>query len=235
MRTCLQVATALVFAAASTGCILPIVSPGVRADVGGAVGASAGQVRPAVHATLGLSTASVVPPSRGPPVDLGLGYVIFAPTSGRAPVQGGYLDAAWLRQLSAGWRLSLGGRAELLTSRRWDDAPYGRGAALRVSLEKVRFGKGPVDATFDECVQRLGPRRAGDPPTLPGEPPGTEYDCPPPSFAFGSYFGNSGFGLAAEYGLRQLPGAGTSSYAMVGLSFRLPAAAFLLFGFPRSD
>jgi hypothetical protein len=134
-------------------------------------------------------------------------------------------------------RLAVGARAELLSTHPRFEGTFGRGAALRVDLERVSFGEGLLaSAAEGGCTERPRPRPPlpGDRQPLPGEPPRTEVDCTEHAYLSGVHFGNVAYGVTAEYGVRQLPGLGLSHHGMIGFTFRLPAAALLVWGLPAS-
>ncbi len=117
-------------------------------------------------------------------------------------VHGAYVDGAYLHALGDGWRLSFGGRAEWLLQERPSGIHAGTGGALRFAVEQARFVSGRTSASGRD------------------------------TFVTATSYGNQALGLTAELGVRRLPGAQQSVYAMVGLTVRVPAFAGLLFFIP---
>lgn len=130
----------------AAGCVVPIVVPPARVDVG--YGPSvAGQH--AVHVAAGASLASGQQ-RRDAAIDVGAGYVLDADPAGAAPGEalighGPYLEAAWL-QSGARARTSLGLRGAAL----WNSGEVGGSLAVRLSRELYQPGNGPW-ASSDRC------------------------------------------------------------------------------------
>jgi hypothetical protein len=181
-----------------------------------------------MHAAIGVSAASLLHPEGRLPIDAGVGYLLSG--SAQTPLHGAYADGAWLHNLGRGWRISLGGRAEVLTSGNWRHSTLAPGVGMRLALERVWFHQRWVSqATQGECTQRVRPH---DPPGRPGEPLPTEVECDRPALLVGPIHGNAGAGVALEYAFRALPQSNTSQQLTLALTFRLPAAALLLFAWP---
>ena len=188
-----------------TGC--PYVLPGLRADVGAEVAAVTGRpVKPALHLTTGVSLGSVLREPRW--YDVSAGYVLFYP-SDHDTVHGGFVDVAWLKRFGGLLQLSVGPRVEALFQERDKGLHGGVGGALRVALEGIAF----TDKSFESNSGSSGGL----------------------GFVVGQNYGNLALGVSTEVGVRRLPGKLYSGYAMIAVTFRLPASAgFALFiPFPK--
>ncbi len=113
------------------------------------------------------------------------------------PVNGLYLDGAWLHRVGAVGRISLGARAELLFQDR-NGLAFGSGGAVRLGIEALKYTSGEFSGSSGNITGM--------------------------TWVAGWYTGTAAYGLSAELGVRRLPGAIFSYYAMVGVTVRLPTA-----------
>jgi hypothetical protein len=191
------------FAIALVGTGCPFAIPGLRGDTSIAASVVDGKFKPAGHVLVGASLASMTTPPKFP-FDVSAGYVLFYP-SAKDAVHGGFVDAAYLRHFPS-FMLSVGPRFEVLTQERRKGLHGGVGGSVRVAFE-----------TLTHTASEFG---------------GGSGNTGGVGFVIGQSYGAVGIGLAAEFGVRRLPGQLFSAYGTLGLTFRLPAAAGFFFFIP---
>lgn len=110
------------------GCVVPFVTPPLRAEVGGATQVSSDRRVDRLHTAVGTHLASGTA-ARTPRFDLGLGWVFEH--GGGETTQGGYLDSSLFVAARGSTRTSVGQRTELL----WTSGGVGLAAKLRFDHE----------------------------------------------------------------------------------------------------